>query len=46
MTRLEEIFAAGRAAVGDRQPTQAETEAIAAILAPVRAEIAERRAAA
>lgn len=45
MTRLEEIAAAGRAAVGDRQPTQAEAEAIAVILAPIRDEIDERRAA-
>lgn len=45
MTRLEEIFAAGRAAVGDRQPTQAEIETITQILAPIRDQIDERRAA-
>jgi hypothetical protein len=33
---VAEIAAAGRAAVGDRQPTQAEVDAIRAILAPCR----------
>jgi hypothetical protein len=39
---VEEIAAAGRAAVGDRQPTPDEVERICAILAPVAKQVIRR----